>query len=498
MDNTEILLLEEAVIQGLTQEECEALKPIVKDFVKTYAENKDMPVEDWLAPKLQVYFPEKSPEEIQEMTKEIIDSLKVSEEKKASLIKAVKSGRTKESWFASEVEKATSGMSMNSVKSYLQDLDNAVEKANQIFLEETIHTNAGTINQSYNLDGFIAEQYHAQSFNLNAEAAGSPYRAKVLQPDGKGYSKNGVDLVVIDTRTGKIAKRYQAKYYKNAKATAEVFKKNHYPGQQKLVPSDQINDIDVKATDVIEAPDGIKSNPLTKSRAEQMRDEAQSGNWNDLNWGEYKIKHLAQGIGKQAGYAAIQGVVIGAGLDLAQKVWNGEDVKGEEVVETALKSGADFGVKSAAAGAIKVGVEKDIIKVIPKRTPLSTISNIAFVAVENIKVLGEVASGELTASEGLEKMGQTTVSATAGLVAMGKGAAIGGAVGTLLGPVGTAVGGFIGGSIGYMAGSKVGKAVFEGAKKIVKRGKEFIENALEGVKNLGSSIMSGIRSLLPW
>lgn len=97
---------------------------------------------------------------------------------------------------------------------------------------------------------------------------------------------------------------------------------------------------------------------------------------------------------------------------------------------------------------------------IPKGTPLSTISNIAFVAVENIKVLGKVATGDLTASEGLEKMGQTTVSATAGLVAMRKGAAIGGAVGILLGPVGTAVGGFIGGSIGYMAGSKVGKAVF--------------------------------------
>ena len=492
MDNTEILLLEEPVIQGLTKEECEALKPIVKDFVKTYAENKDMSVDHWLTPKLQVYFPEKSPEEIRGMTEEIVDALKVSEEKKASLTKAVKRGRTKESWFASEVEKATSGMSMDGVKSYLQDLDNAVEKANQVFLKETIHTNAGTVNQSYNLDGFIAEQYHAQSFNL------SPYRAKVLQPDGKGYSKNGVDIVIIDIRTGKIVKRYQAKYYKNAKATAEVFKKNHYPGQQKLVPSDQINDIDVKATDVIESPDGIKSNPLAKSRAEQMRDEAQSGNWENLNIGECQIKYLAQGIGRQAGYAAVQGAVIGAGLDLAQKVWDGEEIKGEEVVETALKSGADFGVKSAAAGAIKVGVEKDIIKVIPKGTPLSTISNIAFVAVENIKVLGKVATGDLTATEGLEKMGQTTVSATAGLVAMGKGAAIGGAVGTFLGPVGTAVGSFIGGSIGYMAGSKFGKAVFEGAKKIVKRGKEFIKNTLEGVKNLGSSILSGIRSLLSW
>lgn len=39
------------------------------------------------------------------------------------------------------------------------------------------------------LDGFIAEQYHAQTFNLNAEATGSQYRAKVLEPNGNGYAK---------------------------------------------------------------------------------------------------------------------------------------------------------------------------------------------------------------------------------------------------------------------------------------------------------------------
>lgn len=64
-------------------------------------------------------------------------------------------------------------------------------------------------------------------------------------------------------------------------------------------------------------------------------------------------------------------------------------IKGEEVVETALVSGADFGVKAATAGAIKVGVEKEIIKVIPKGTPASTIANITFVAVEDAKVVGK-------------------------------------------------------------------------------------------------------------
>lgn len=73
---------------------------------------------------------------------------------------------------------------------YLQGLDAALADANAS-LYRTIRTQAGAgpISQNPNLDGFIAEQYHAQTFNLNAKASGSPYRAKVLDPvDGK-YAK---------------------------------------------------------------------------------------------------------------------------------------------------------------------------------------------------------------------------------------------------------------------------------------------------------------------
>lgn len=65
------------------------------------------------------------------------------------------------------------------------------------------------------------------------------------------------------------------------------------------------------------------------------------------------------------------------GFDVAQKLWNGEEIEAEEVAETALVSGADFGIKAAAAGALKVGVEKEIITVIPKGTPAGTIDYMA-------------------------------------------------------------------------------------------------------------------------
>ena len=93
-------------------------------------------------------------------------------------------------------------------------------------------------------------------------------------------------------------------------------------------------------------------------KAKELQKQAQSGKWNDLNWNEYKARDLAMGVGKQAGQAALLGVAIGATTNVVKKVWDGEKIDGGEVVEDALKTGADFGIKAAAAGALKVGVEK--------------------------------------------------------------------------------------------------------------------------------------------
>lgn len=491
-ENSDVLLLDEEFAPILVEEECEAVKPLMREFMECYAENKDKSVEEWLSQKMQEQLPDRKPEEIQAMTNEIITAIEVDEANKISLAKAIENGRSKESWFASETLKVTSAMSVQETAKYLTGLDNALQTANES-LYRTITTQAGAISQNPRLDGFIAEQYHAQAFNLNAEATGSQYHAKVLEPNGNGYAKNSVDIVIVDAN-GKVVKRYQSKYCKDAKATEQAFEHGDYRGQQKLVAEGQQADIQKKSTAVIEAPDGTTSNPLSKSTAEQMRDEAQSGKWNELNWNEYKTKDLAIGIGKQAGYAALQGAAIGVGFDVAQKLWNGEEIKGEEVVETALVSGADFGVKAAAAGAIKVGVEKEIIKVIPKGTPASTIANIVFVAVEDAKVVGKMMTGELSVKEGIEKIEQTTVATAAGLVAMGEGAAIGAAAGAVFGPVGAAIGGFVGGTVGYMAGSKVGETVVKGAQKIRDGAVKVAKTIGSGIKSACSTVASGVKS----
>ena len=199
------LLLDEEDGPILVEEECKELKPIVEDFVKSYSANPTASVESWLIPKMQEQLPERSHEEIVAMVDEIVVTIKVSEEMKASLEKAIDSGRSKESWFASEAKKATSAMSTQEAAKYLTNLDMALQQANES-LYRTITTQAGTVSQNPRLDGFIAEQYHAQTFNMNAEATGSPYRAKVLEANGNGYAKNSVDIVIVDGE-GKVVRK---------------------------------------------------------------------------------------------------------------------------------------------------------------------------------------------------------------------------------------------------------------------------------------------------
>jgi hypothetical protein len=480
------LLIDEVYETPLLEEEAKELSKLQEKFIDSYIENKDkMEVGDWLKLELKHHLSEKTDEEIEEYSYEIIDTIKVNEQNRASLEEAIQNGRSKESWFASTIKQSTSHMSMEKTAEYLHGLDEALKGANES-MQNVLTTKSGAVSQNVNLDGFIAEQHHVNSFNIEAQLTGSQYRAEVQMPkDGQPYGRNSVDIVIKD-QNGKVVRRYQSKYCKDAASTQKALENGDYRGQRKLVGEGQAKDIS-KATEFIEAPDGTKSQALSKQRAKELQDEAQSGKWKDLNWNEYRTKDLAIGIGKQAGYAALQGAAIGAGMELATKIWKGEEIKGKDVVDTALKTGADFGVKAAAAGALKVGVEKGLLVAIPKGTPAGTIANIAYVAVENVKIAIKVAKGEMTVKEGLNQMEITTVSTVAGIAAGAKGAVIGASIGAVLGPVGAAVGGFVGGTVGYIAGSKVAETVIKGVQKVR-------EVATSVVKSVVSTVSSGIKS----
>ena len=472
MSEENVLLIDQE-FQPLTEEEGQNLKPIIKQFMGSYIKYKDtMELEKWLALELRNNLDRLSEDESKKISKEIIDSLKTDEVSRKSLKKAVKQGRSKESWFASQVKNATSRMGTKQTVNYLQELDKSISASNQR-LYDTILTKSNTISQNPNLDGFIAEQYHAQTFNINAKASGSQYRAEVLEPNGHGYSKNSVDIVIKDTK-GKIVRKYQSKYCKDVKSTQRAFEHGDYRGQRKLVADGQ-EELIKNASNVIESPDGVKSNSLSKDDALKMRDEAQkNGKISNLDLNQCNTKQIAMNIGKQVGCAALQGAAIGIGMDIAQKIWRGEKVEASEEVEIALKSGTDMGGKVAITGALKVAAEKGIVKSL-EGTPAGTIANIVHVAVENTKIAVKVVKGEMTVKEGMNESEMTTVSVIGGLAGMAKGAEIGTGIGIIAGPIGAWIGGFIGGTVGYMAGFKVGDMAVEGKRKLASIVKEKIK-----------------------
>ena len=480
----------------ISEEEAQKVYSLQKEFLASYARTKDtMTVEEWLPSEMQKQLPEKSSEEIEAISNEIIDNLRITEKKKESLQEAIASGRSKESWFASSIQESTSYLSAQESAKYLQGLDDAVKQANEA-MYDTITTKAGMPNMNMNLDGFIAEQHHANTYNMKAQATGSDLHAEVLKPKpGETYAKNSVDIVIKDS-SGKIVSRYQAKYGATAEDTIRMIKEGDYRGQQLIVPEDQVEAVqkafpDRKVSSTI-GSGKTKSEPLSKAEAKKKQEEAQKGNWLDVSWNEYSAKDIAIGIAKNAGIATLQGAAVGVGMNVASKLIQGEPIDGEEVVETAITSGADFGVKTATAGALKAASEKGILTIIPKGTNSNVITGIAFTAIENVKVLGKVATGELTVKEGLDVCQQTTAACVAGMAASAKGAAIGASVGAVLGPIGSAIGGAVGGMIGYIAGSKAAQTLVKGVQMVRDTAKSFVKSAVEGVKSFVGGVVQGV------
>lgn len=483
----------------ITQDEAQAVHDIQREFLSSYAKSKGkMEVEEWLPIELQKHLPEKTPEEISSICEEIITSVRVTEQKKTELERATAVGRDKESWLASELTQYTSVMSAQEASKYLQGLDDAVRNANEA-MYDAITTKAGVPNMNMNLDGFIAEQHHVNSFNMNAQASGSEFRAEVVKPKpGETYSKNGFDVIIKDA-SGNRVHQYQMKYGATAEDTIRLLKEGNYGNQILVVPEDQVEAVQKafpnKTVTSSISEGGVSSKPLTKEEAKKLQEEAQKGNFLEADWSEYAAKDIAKGIAGEVGKSCLMGAAVGAGMNILSKVVQGEPIDGEEVIETAIVSGADFGVKTAVAGGLKVAAEKGVISVIPKGTPAGTLANIAFVAVENVKILGKVATGDLTLKEGIDKMQQTTAACVAGIAASVKGSSIGMAIGSVFGPVGTAIGGFVGGCVGYIAGSKVGETVVKGFQKVRDTAKSFVKSTVRTVGRAVGGFVRGIASI---
>lgn len=228
-----------------------------------------------------------------------------------------------------------------------------------------------------------------------------------------------------------------------------------------------------------------------------LQEKAQSeGVAPEMDYSHYQTKDLAMNIGKNAGVMALQAAAVTTGITIINKICNGEKVEGDELVEMAIKTGADTSIKTVTAGTLQVAIRKGIIRFIPKGTPAGVIANVACVGIENVKVLVKVAKGELSVTKGLDQMGRVTVSMVGGLCGMAGGAAVGASMTgwiPVVGPGLAVVTGFVGGMVGYFGGSKIGDAVYNSAKKVASAAKVVGSATWKGIKNAGSSIWNAVK-----
>ena len=155
----------------------------------------------------------------------------------------------------------------------------------------------------------------------------------------------------------------------------------------------------------------------------------------------------------------------------------------KEFAESAAKSGATAAGMAAVSGGLVVAAKKGFLGAALKSVKGNVIANAACAAVENVKIIAKLGSGELTGAEALDAAGRANCSLVGSLALAAKGAGIGASIGAALGPVGAVVGGFVGGVVGGIGGSVIGEAIYEGAKKVCKTVCKIVSSCASAVCN---------------
>ena len=479
-----------------TADNAREMGALIAQFVDSWEKRQqDTPPERWLANEFR-RFPAvwKDEEEIASTAREIVTAIEGANAEKASLNDYLEAGRSKESWLAGAIERGAAAAGATSVAEYAERIHDELGNANAS-MSDVFRTQSGNINRNPNLDGFVAEHHHADTFNLDAAAKGSPLRARVLASHGR----NSMDIGIYDNGgEGRLVGRYQVKYGQDADATGKLFGKGDYRGQQKVVPAGQSTE---GQTDVVEHG-GVRSKPLSKEQAKAQQERGQSGEVPKYDWNDVSRIEIARSIGRQA----LIGAAIASGLHgvriLARRVWRylqGEKNPApskdlQEFFESSLASTAHIGAQAAVSGAVMIAAKSGCIKAL-QHTPPGRIAAIVHVGMENVKILFKLAKGELSGAQALDAMGKTTCSAACGLIGLAKGAAAGATAGTIFGPVGASVGALAGGIAGSIAGNTIGAAVYEGGKAIVQTAAKAMETIVEDVAETAGAIG---RRVLSW
>lgn len=457
-----------------SEKEVENFRIIFSECLHSYKEKQsEMSDEEWLEEFLCNNLSNISKEESKINSAEIAAAIKTFDENYKSLNESVENATPQEVWLSDKFQEMSVGMSINEYGNILKSWDDALYEKNLELSNALSRNSDGHIKMSRNLDGNIAEHMIGGTTELSANLQGKNIKIEVRDV----FTPNSVDVRAINLDTGKF-QNYQLKFGKDAKATIRLIEEGNYNNQQIVVPAEQLEEVKEyfsqkgsKKTikDHIDAW-GAKGKKFTKSEMKELQKEAQcDGKMPNMDYTHYQVKDLAISIGKSAGIMAVQSAAVTTGMNIVSKVMQAEKIDADDMIEIALETGVDTGVKVVTAGAFQVAIRRGVFTAIPKMTPVGIIANVACVGIENIKILYKIATGEVSNIDGFDQMGRVTTTMLAGFWGMAQGASVGASLTVwipIVGPVLSVATGIIGGMVGYAGGSKLGETLYEAGKVI--------------------------------
>lgn len=484
----------------------ENLQLVLAQSLAQYSSNRNGETdEEWLLGYLANELPDMPEAERNEVAQGIVGSTQAYAKKRNELDAAESNGMSREGWLAREIEKGSRTMTTQGYGEYLQNIDEAITRANEDLSRTLLKVN-GEISRNPNLDGYYFEADQTASFNMDAALKNKGARAEVLRPEpGKSYAKDSADIAVQDAN-GNVVKEYQAKCYADANKSNAAFEKGNYENQEKLVPKGHENG---DSTSVL-SHDNVESKPMSKEGAKEVQRRVQEdGELPGKSWDDYSNRELAIQMGRQACIAGLQGAALGATFHVVGRLMEGDEVDVEGLARDTVYAGVQAGATCAVAGALKVFVEKHVASTpcIPSpyfpspfpipRNPVA-LGMIASLAIDSCKTAYKVAEGEMTVGEACLEMERNACSVVAGTLAYVKGAEVGATIGCVLGPWGAVVGGFVGGITAGMAGSAIARKVAEGCQAIRSTAVNIVKTTCEKIYDTASSCVLAIRDLFSW
>ena len=172
------------------------------------------------------------------------------------------------------------------------------------------------------------------------------------------------------------------------------------------------------------------------------------------------INDLAIKIGRNAYLNGIGNVAIVGNITIAKKTETGVSyISRDDIMQALRNKGADVGVKNALSGALKVGVERNLIPILGKTASAASLEAVAYFAVENSKVMWQFANNEIPLFEALDRASRISVSCAFSV----QGMLIGASMGAVVPVVGPIVGGMVGKFVGEEIARKGGVLFYDAA-----------------------------------